>query len=288
MVDINTAMAAAATERRNRGTGDKERTKNRSGADMGIEAFDPVKHVSKEKADTVSMWLVISFAATVSLLMRYVAMPSSEDNVDMLWFIPMLGIFLIPSIHRAILPEKFVKHYTKGTWFKASFMHIFTWLALTFLLTNAPFADIVAPQVDNGWGMISSTEDGFDYSKSSDNSVSLTEGYEGEHYLILAFTDNSDAADSDYTITFDETTQTNFWEEIEALDKAALDDVRSHNDIDYPVAIKVPENLTAGTYIFTIEVIEDGDPWENSRTVELKLIINEFVEELVEEEDSTE
>ena len=45
MVDINTAMAAAAADRRNRGTGDKERKKNRSGADMGIEAFDPVKHV---------------------------------------------------------------------------------------------------------------------------------------------------------------------------------------------------------------------------------------------------
>ena len=55
MVDINTAMAAAAAERRNRGTGDKERKKNRSGADMGIESFDPVKHVSKEKADTISM-----------------------------------------------------------------------------------------------------------------------------------------------------------------------------------------------------------------------------------------
>jgi hypothetical protein len=101
--------------------------------------------------------------------------------------------------------------------------------------------------------------------------------------LVLAFTDNLDAADSDYTITFNEVIQTNSWEEIEALDKAALDDVRSHNDIDYPVAIKVPENLTAGTYIFTIDIIEDGDPWENSRTVELKVIINEFVEE-----DSTE
>ena len=84
MVDISTAMAAAAGERRNRGTGDKERKKNRSGADMGIESFDPVKHVSKEKADTISMWLVISFAATMSLLMRYVAMPSAQDNADML------------------------------------------------------------------------------------------------------------------------------------------------------------------------------------------------------------
>jgi len=278
MVDINTAMAAAATERRNRGTGDKERKKNRTGADMGIEAFDPVKHVSKEKADTVSMWLVISFATTVSLLMRYVAMPSSQDNADMLWFIPMLGIFLIPSIHRAVLPEKFVEHYTKGTWFKASFMHIFTWLALTFLLTNAPFADIVAPQVDNGWGIISSTEDGFDYSKSS--RINLTEGYTGEHYLVLAFTDNSNAEDSDYTITFDEdVNSTNSWNEIEAIDPSALDSVRSHPDIDYPVAIKVPDGLAAGTYTIVIEIIEDGDPWENTRTVELELTINELVEE---------
>ena len=282
MVDINTAMAAAATERRNRGTGDKERKKNRSGANMGIEAFDPVKHVSKEKADTVSMWLVISFAATISLLMRYVAMPSSQDNADMLWFIPMLGIFLLPSIHRAVLPEKFVEHYTKGTWFKASFMHIFTWLAITFLLTNAPFADIVAPQVDNGWGMISSTEDGFDYSKSS--KINLTEGYTGEHYLVLAFTDNSDAADSDYTITFGEDVKsTNSWKEIEAIDPSALDSVRSHEDIDYPVAIKVPDELAAGTYTIVIEIIEDGDPWENTRTVELELTIKELVEE-----DSTE
>ena len=39
---------------------------------MGIESFDPVEHVSKEKADTVSMWLVITFAATMALVMRYV------------------------------------------------------------------------------------------------------------------------------------------------------------------------------------------------------------------------
>ena len=82
MVDINTAMAAAATERRNRGAGEKERKKNRSGADMGIEAFDPVKHVAKEKADMFSMWLVITFAASMALIMRYVAMPSSQDNAD--------------------------------------------------------------------------------------------------------------------------------------------------------------------------------------------------------------
>ena len=62
----------------------------------------------------------------------------------------MMAIFF--STHRSLLPEKFVEHYTRGTWFKASFLHVFTWLAFTFLLTNAPFADINAPQVDEGWG----------------------------------------------------------------------------------------------------------------------------------------
>ena len=279
MVDINTAMAAAATERRNRGTGDKERKKNRSGTDMGIESFDPVKHVSKEKADTASMWLVISFAATVALLMRYVAMPNSKDNADMLWFIPILGIFLLPSVHRAVLPTAFVEFYTKGTWFKASFMHVFTWLALTFLLTNAPFADIVAPQVDNGWGMVYSTEDGFDYDKSEDGMVSLEFGYTGEHYLVLSFSDNKQASSSDYTIYFDDEEVTNVWTDLDTNASTASNFVRSHKDIDHPVAISVPENLVPGTYLIVIEVVEDGDPWENTREVELELIVNEPVEE---------
>ncbi len=277
MVDINTAMAAAATERRNRGTGDKERKKNRTGADMGIEAFDPVKHVEKEKADTFSMWLVITFAASMALIMRYVAMPSAQDNADMLWFIPMLAIFLLPSVHRAILSEKLVEHYTKGTWFKASFLHIFTWLAITFLLTNAPFADIVAPQVDDGWGMISVNEEGeYDYVKSS--KINLTEGYTGEHYLVLAFSDNMDASDSKYTISLkdSELSFANTWEDIEAIDDSALDSVRKHDDIDHPFAIRVPDNLEAGEYTMLIKVVEDGDPWENTRTVKLDFTIKEI------------
>jgi len=279
MVDINTAMAAAAAERRNRGTGDKERKKNRSGADMGIESFDPVKHVSKEKADTVSMWLVITFAATMSLVMRYVAMPGSQGNADMLWFIPMMSIFLLPSIHRALLPEKFVEHYKKGTWFKASFLHIFTWLALTFLLTNAPFADIVAPQVDDGWGMISPDEEGFEFTSSSDDSVSLTEGYVGTHYIVLAFSDNNDPADSEYAISFDGIAVNNSWAEVENVNSDALDPVRSHELIDYPIAIEVPAELDAGTYEIVVKVTEDGDPWENKRTVKMTLVVEEIPDE---------
>jgi len=283
MVDINTAMAAAAAERRNRGTGDKERKKNRSGADMGIESFDPVKHVSKEKADTVSMWLVITFALSMSLVMRYVAMPGSKANSDMLWFIPMMAVFLLPSIHRSLLPDKFVEHYTKGTWFKASFLHVFTWLALTFLLTNAPFADIVAPQVDDGWGMISSSEEGYDFTDSSGGEVTLVEGYEGTHYIVLAFSDNYDAADSKYSISFEGESVNNSWTDIESEDSSALNSVREHKEIDYPVAIEVPAGLEAGEYEFKIKVTEDGDPWENTRTATMTLVV-----EMAEEDTSSE
>ena len=282
MVDINTAMAAAAADRRNRGTGDKERKKNRSGADMGIEAFDPVKHVRKEKADTVSMWLVIGFSIVLSLIMRYVAMPSAQNNADMLWFIPMMAIFLLPSINRAILPEKFTEHYTKGTWFKASFLHIFTWLAITFLLTNAPFADIVAPQVDDGWGIISESEDDFNFTKSSGGAVTLTEGYQGAFYIVVAFTDNYDAKDSVYEIKFDGNSTSNSWDIVQSKDEGALDSIRNHKDIDYPIAIKVPESLDVGTYNVEIDVTEEGDPWENTRTVKMKLIVEELVEESTE------
>lgn len=280
MVDINTALAAAATERKNRGAGQKDRKKNRSGADLGIESFDPVKHVAKERADTVSMWLVLAFGATTALLMRYVAMPSSQDSPDLLWFLPMMCIFLLPSIHRAVLPEKFVEHYTKGTWFKASFLHIFTWLALTFILTNAPFADIVAPQVDSGWGMISENDEGFDFEKSRSNQITILENYTGAHYLVLSFSDNVLSSGATYTITatWSEENLVNSWTNISAVDSNALDDVRTHKSIDYPVAVAIPESLDVGTYDVDINVVEEGDPWTNSRTVSMKLVVEEIPE----------
>ena len=81
MVDLQTAMAAAAAERKQRsGAASQERKVRRSGADLGIEAFDPVKHVKKEKADTASMWLVLSFAVVVSLAMRFVLMPNTSQE----------------------------------------------------------------------------------------------------------------------------------------------------------------------------------------------------------------
>ena len=150
---------------------------------------------------------------------------------------------------------------------------------MTFLLTNAPFADIVAPEVDDGWGMISSSEDGYDFTKSSKGAVTLTEGYTGTHFIVLAFSDNNDASDSNYAITFDGNEVNNSWAEIESEDSSALDSVRAHKDLDQPIAVAIPEGLSQGTYDIVIKVTEDGDPWENTRTVTMTLKVNELVEE---------
>jgi len=285
MVDINTAMAAASTERRNRGTGDKDRKKSRSGANLGIEPFDPVKHVEKEKADTASMWLVLGFAISVSFLMRYVVMGSAKDNTDLLWFLPIMCIFLLPSLHRIVLPDHFVELYTKGTWFKASFLHVFTWLAITFLLTNAPFGDIVAPQPDGKWGLTSlDADDGWDFSASKKGVITLEEGYSGENWVIISFTDNVEANLAEYTFTLDGEEIENKLIMFTGNDTVALDPVRHHTDIDYPVALAVPSDLSVGVHEFVIQVEEDGSPWHNSRTVTMKLeIVEPVVEEVVED-----
>ena len=87
-----------------------------------------------------------------------------------------------------------------------------------------------------------------------------------------------DASDSKYTISLkdSELSFANTWEDIEAIDDSALDSVRKHDDIDHPFAIRVPDNLEAGEYTMLIKVVEDGDPWENTRTVKLDFTIKEI------------
>ena len=275
MVDINTAMAAAAAERRNRGKGG-EKKRSRSGADLGIESFDPAKHVAKEKADAASMWLVIGFAIFVAVIMRYLIMPSTQEKPDLLWFIPLSLILLIPSIHRAVMPKQFVEHYTKGTWFKASFLHTFCWLAATFLLSNAPFGDIVAPQIDGSWGVAMEGDEGWEYSAAKKGTVTLETGYSNA-WILFSFSDNADPSDSTYSLSGEYLNDASFYDNVsESLVKS----VRPHPDIDKPFAVLLDPNLSPGTHEIVVEVTEQGSPWENTRTVTLKV---EIVEPVVEE-----
>ena len=114
----------------------------------------------------------------------------------------------------------------------------------------------------------------------------MIEGYEGTHYVVLAFSDNNDAGDSKYSISATwegGESIDNSWTSIEAEDDSALDSVREHKDIDHPVAVEIPTGLLEGEYEIKVKVTEDGDPWENTRTVTMTLVV-----ELPEEDTSSE
>ena len=294
MVDLNTAIAAASTERRKRTEGeDKEKKIRRSGADLGLEAFDPAKYAEKEKADAVSMWLVLIFSVIVSLLMRYVLMPkTAADKTDILYLLPLTAMILIPQVHRAILPQKHLEHFTKGTWVKSGFLHTFTFLAMAFLLVNPPFGDIVAPQLSSEWTI--ATDDGvellFDDGTSKDAitwTVDSDGKLSGQVWLLFGLADNvnSDGAEVIVTLTNNEGSQnvsanSTFWVDNEqrllnatTTTNSTLPNLFPHDDKDQRFAIKLGENIPEGTHIITVQIIEQGDPWENSRTYKWNLIV---------------
>ena len=83
-------------------------------------------------------------------LIRVPVMPGMNEasTPGVLWVLPLLCIGLLPSLHRS-LPEHIQEHYTRGTWFRAAFLHTFTWLCVSFLMINPPFGDIAPPEVEH-------------------------------------------------------------------------------------------------------------------------------------------
>ena len=300
-MDLNTAMAAASAEQKRRSTdGSQERKKRRTGKDMGLEAFDPVVYVAKEKADTASMWLVLSFSVVVSLLMRYVLMPNTDQaKSDILYLLPIAMIVLIPQVHRMILPERFMEIYTKGTWFKSGFLHLFTFLALSFMLVNPPLGDIVAPQLSNTWAI--AADDGTDLVFANDNgkdgeitwTVQQGESLTGEIWLLFGLADNvnSDGAvvtvglENNQVSIADLPANDTYWAEHEeqikfgrTLDNRSAPELLPHGTSDQSFAILLSaDGLNVGTHKISVLITEQGDPWENTRSYKWTL---EVVEEL--------
>ena len=299
MVDLQTAMAAAAAERKKRdGAASEDRKVRRSGPSLGIEPFDPVKHVSKEKADTASMWLVIGFSVIVSVMMRYVLMPNtSPDKSDILYLMPLSAIILIPQIHRMVMPKSFQEYYTKGTWFKAGFLHTFTFLAMSFLLVNPPMGDIVAPKLASHWA-IATDNDGtllFNEDSSKDGVIEWVvdnDGrLEGEVWLLFALADNvnSDGAEVNVEIThqsvsIDLASDEFYWaNNSDRIANATKTDNSSAPNLvphekDQPFAINLGSDLAVGSHDILVTIKEDGDPWENERTYRWKLVVVEAVD----------
>ncbi|MCH1442474.1 MAG: hypothetical protein L7U53_01235 [Candidatus Poseidoniaceae archaeon] len=298
MVDLSTAMTAAQGERRQRKPGDgKEKKVRRTGRNLGIESFDPVKHVAKEKADMASMWLVLGFALLVTLLMRYVLMDVTDpENSKILYILPLTCIFLIPTLHRTIMPERFVEHYGGGTWFKAAFLHTFTFLALSFLLVNPPFGDIAAPELAKSWTVVA--DDGetieypFDVSTKGTTLTWHTNGsttLQGDAWLLFGLMDNknSDGAsvvvEREYqaNVTTRDVNESYWYDNAEAIKNGTSSSNKSspnltpHGDQDQPFAIFLGTDLGEGTHTITVTITEEGDPWKNVQTYRWTLeIIN--------------
>ncbi|MDP6870890.1 MAG: hypothetical protein QGI73_01480 [Candidatus Thalassarchaeaceae archaeon] len=195
MVDVDTALRASAYSGKKGGGskgGDKKST--------SLEPFDPSAHAEKERADAISMWLVIFFGLSVALLMRFYMMPGMDNSQQSLWLLPVLMIALIRPLHQLVVPTRFFELFTTGNWVRASFLYLFTWLALSFALVNPPIADIAAPHLAGAIDIadtegISGTDlDGKDYEISiSQPSITVILG--------LGVRDNVDALNSTINIT---------------------------------------------------------------------------------------
>ena len=295
MVDLKTAMAAAQAERRKRdGAKSDEKKKRRSGADLGIEPFDPVKYARKEKADTASMWLVIFYAFVVTMLMRFVLMPSTTlDKTDVLYLLPLTMMILIPQLHRIVMPERFKEHYTKGTWFRAFFLYTFTFLSLSFLVVNPPFGDIVAPQLAQDWGIAVMDDNGnFTYADDIKGGVEWTleegEYLPGSAWLLFGLADNVDETGANVSIvhsflgvetSFDsnETFWSTYGDEVgtwKTANNKSAPIFLPHKELDQAFAIDLGDGLAIGTHEIEVTITEEGNPWVNTRTYNWTFTVN--------------
>ena len=282
MVDVDTALRASAyndRKRRSSGGRDKEKTTSKK-----IEPFDPVAHAIKEVADAFSMWLVIIYGAVIALGMRYLLMPEMNEPGAILYILPLLLSATIIPLHKIILPRKYNELYTNGNWFRAIFLFIFTWLALSFIVSNPPLADIAPPTLAGGID-IEQTE-GIEDTTWKNGVYTINLNQDTVDVVVgMAVRDNVDA----------ESVQINaaIWYRGEMIQELANGTAISHtNDIEMydsitnwtrGNAIGQHESdigmawdlgtLDPGEYTLEITMTEQGEPWENSSELVYTILI---------------
>jgi hypothetical protein len=266
MVDLSTAMAAAAASDKRRGGRDGE--KKRPGGKVGTEPFDPVDHVIKEKADAASMWLVIVYAVLVGTIMRYFLMPAMDGPGNVLWSLPLFLIFTIPPLHRMLL-SKYVDRYTFGNWFRATFLYTFTWLAVCFILVNPPLADISPPEVANNVILIDLDDPEWNHPVGNfDDSENMTERRLG---LAFAVRDNIEATNVQVRVDLTWFGNSMNWTGTSDSMRGDWDNYSDNASgvtsklADAPILIEFPDNLEISSgipYNIKITLSQSGDPWE--------------------------
>ena len=279
MVDVDSALRASAYSGKKRPKGSdskKEEVKSRK-----IEPFEPGEAFEKEKADAFSMWLVIVFGLTMGLIMRYVVMPTLSQSEAILWVLPLSLVVILPTMHKLLIPNKWSDRYDGGNWFRASFLYIFSWLAISFLLVNPPLADIAPPTLANGIDI--QDTDSIEYVGWIDGTytIALNQGTV-DVVLGMAVRDNVDAENA--------TVQVSFWKygalvgelangtasdltEARATFESVNNSWVSVDNLGNPMVIKHSEDiglawdlgsLTPGQYEIKVRLSEVGDPWDEN------------------------
>ena len=241
MVDIDSALRASAYsgKRNKRGEGE-----NKDSSKKGLEPFDPQVHATKEVADAFSMWLVIIYGFMIAFVMRYLFMPTQESMEGIIWLLPVMLTATVPSLHKILIPNKYSELYTRGNWFRSSFLFLFSWLALSFLLLNPPLADIAPPTLASGID-IENIDDSAIIGYSWDDDIYQINLREDSTNIVLgmAVRDNVDAENAKILVTL------------------------NHNSLSEPII------LVNGTVIQQIEAIDkfnSVDNWTRGEATNIK------------------
>ena len=279
VVDVDSALRASAYSGKKRPKGSeskKEEVKSRK-----IEPFQPEEAFEKEKADAFSMWLVIVFGLGMGVFMRYVIMPTLTEPEAILWVLPLSLVVILPTMHKLLIPNKWSDRYDGGNWFRASFLYIFSWLAISFLLVNPPLADIAPPTLADGIDI--QDTDSVEYVAWVDGkyTIALNQGTV-DVVLGMAVRDNVDAENVTVEVSFwkygafvSELANGTAKDLTEA--RATFDTVNnswiSVDKFGNPVVIRHSEDiglawdlgtLNPGQYEIKVRLSEVGDPWDEN------------------------
>ena len=285
MVDIDTALRSAAIDGRKAKRQSDSSKPRRAGGSVGLEPFDPMEFKEKEVADTYSMWLVIGGSVIFSIIMRYVAMPAIEGPSPILWLLPLSFVFVLPSLHRLILPQKISDLYTGGNWFRSGMLWIFTWLSISILLVNPPLSDISPPEITEAAILFDDGDEAVNLSSNfirTGTTVEITidgASTEGEMWLILGIRDNVDVDTCPFQVSMIRSGEI-------LLNTTFIGEVRENASSDFlsvtsgnfskmslnsfdPAGVKSEDqgfainvgSLESGTYSLSYSVSQQGDPW---------------------------
>ena len=298
MVDVDTALMSAAMDgRKSKGKskGDSDEKKRPGGA-LGIEPFEPAEFHAKEKADTVSMWLVLVGSSIVALSMRYILMPSMDGPATLLWLLPMLLVGSLPPLHRLVLPSRVHELYTFGNWFRASFLWIFTWLSISILLVNPPLGDISPPEFAAG-PALGFDGDGVEAENWTDRVTWTGDGFvvdsdgslDGNLWLLFGISDNTEPLNAKVAVRLIQEADiltahngsvssgsavSDFDALISENQSSASPLMLTPHPLDVGIAYDLGQ-LAPGEYRIEVDMEEQGDPWINKESPRVwTLIIN--------------